>query len=66
VLQQAEIGSTATSERQLDFARTRDDAWLNLGFAIEVERLKESRNLDLLLSKKSYAMEIAIKPARHW
>jgi Type IV secretion-system coupling protein DNA-binding domain len=29
---------------------------------IEVERLKESRNLGLLGSKKSYAMEIAIKP----
>jgi len=29
---------------------------------IEVERLKESRNLGLLRSKKSYAMEIAIKP----
>jgi hypothetical protein len=29
---------------------------------IEVERLKESRNLGLLRSKKSYAMEIATKP----
>jgi len=29
---------------------------------IEVERLKESRNLGLLGSRKSYAMEIAIKP----
>lgn len=29
---------------------------------IEVERLKESRSMGLLRSKKSYAMEIATKP----
>ena len=29
---------------------------------IEVERLKESRSMGLLLSRKSYAMEIATKP----
>ncbi|MDR3798434.1 MAG: type IV secretion system DNA-binding domain-containing protein, partial [Terracidiphilus sp.] len=29
---------------------------------IEVERLKESRSIGLMMSKKSYAMEIATKP----
>jgi len=29
---------------------------------IEVERLKESRSIGMLLSRKSYAMEIATKP----